>query len=110
MLRIESEWPPSFRISSRSRVYWSIALIFSFLVVLTNLPDIIGCICGDNHRTILNIGSLKCFEGWFIEMGIIGIGRGNRAGKRETVPIGRTLSLFPLPFIAIIAGRSFFLA
>ena len=82
--QIESEWLPSFRISPRSRVDWGIALNFSFPVVLTNLPDIIGCICGDSQGAILNIGSLKCFEGWFIEPGIVGNGRENSA---KTIPL-----------------------
>jgi hypothetical protein len=74
-LRIEPEWPPSFWMSSGSSVDRDIALDSSFLVVLANLPGIVGCICGDDRGAILNIGNLKCFEGWLLKPGIMDICR-----------------------------------
>jgi hypothetical protein len=66
------------------------ALDSSFPVVLTNFQGIVGCICRDDREAILNLGNLKCFEGWFIEPGIIDIGRGNGAGKGEPMPIDQS--------------------
>jgi len=74
-LRIEPEWPPSLRMSSRSSVDRDIALNSSSLAVLANLPGIVGCICRDNQGAILNIGNLKCFEGWFVKPEIMDIYR-----------------------------------
>jgi hypothetical protein len=73
--RIEPEWPPSFRMSSGSPVDRDIALDSSFPVVLTNLPGIVGRICGDDREAILNLGNLKCFESWFVKPGIMDICR-----------------------------------
>jgi len=58
-----------------------IALDSSVPVVLMNLPGIVDCICGDDRRAILHIGNIKCFEGWFIDPGIMDIGRGNGVGE-----------------------------
>jgi hypothetical protein len=104
--QIEPEWPPSlwmfpgslvnWYIFPRSLVNWYIALDPSFPIVLTNLPSIVGCICGSNRWMNLHIGNLKCFEGWFIEPEIMDIGRGNGAGKGETIPIDQSAQFVPL--------------
>jgi len=89
----------------------NIGLDPSFLVVLSNLPGIIGCICGDDLRVILNAGNHKCFEGWLVEPGIMDICRCNRAGEGEAVPIDQSTQFVPVYlFIAVIASRSPFLA
>jgi len=90
-----------------SPVERGVALDPSFPVVLANFPGILGCICGDDRRTILHFRNLKRFKGWLVKPGIMGIGRGNRAGKRETVSIDQSAQLVPsYLFIAIIADRS----
>jgi hypothetical protein len=102
---IKPEWSPSFRMSPGSPVDRDIALDPSFPVVLTNLLGIVGCICGDDRRTILHTGNLKCFEGGLVESGIMDICWCNRAGKGEAVPIDQRTQLVPIYlFIAIIAG------
>jgi len=104
---IKPHWPPSLWMSPGSPVDRDVALDSSFPVVLTNLPGIVGCICGDDRRAILHSGNLKCFEGWFIEPGIMDICRYNRKGEGDTVPINQSTQFVPLYlFIAIIAGRS----
>ena len=108
--RIEPEWPPSFRMFPGSLVDRDIALDPSFLVVLANLPGIVGCICRDDRGVILHLRNLECFERWFIEPRIMGIGGCNCAGKWESVPIDQDTQLVPVYlFIAIIAGRSLLL-
>ena len=57
----------------RSPVDRDVAFDSPFPVVLANLPGIVGCICGDDPRTIWYFGNLKCFEGWFIEPGFMDI-------------------------------------
>jgi hypothetical protein len=64
---IKPEWPPSFRLFPGSPVDRYITLYSSFPVVLTDLPGIVGCICGDDCRTLLHFGNLKRFEGWLVE-------------------------------------------
>ena len=108
---IEPDWSPAFWMYPGSLIYRDIALDPSFPVVLTNFSGIVGCICGDDRGMILHLGDLKRFEGWLVEPGIMDVGRGNCAGKRETVPIDQSTQLVPVYlFIAIIAGRSPFLA
>jgi hypothetical protein len=103
-LRIKPDWPPSFRTFPGSPVDRDITFYSSFPIVLTNLPGIVGCICGDDRGTILHFGNLECFEGWFIEPKIMDIGRCNRAIKREAVPIDQSAQFVPLyHFIPIIA-------
>ena len=59
----------------------------------------------------LHIGNLKCFKDWFVKPGIMDIGRRNRAGKGETMPIDQSTQLVPLYLpIAIITSRSPFFA
>jgi|LFRM01.2.fsa_nt_gb hypothetical protein len=70
---IEPEGPHSFRISPGSPIDWNIALNSLLPVVLANFLGIVGCICGDNRGTILHFEILKYFEGWLIELRIIGI-------------------------------------
>ena len=109
--QIKPEWPSSFRLFPGSSIDRDITLDPSFPVVLSNFPGIVGCICGDDPGTNLHLRNLKCFEGWFVETGIVDICWCNRAGKRETVPIDQSTQLVPLYlFIAIIAGRSPFFA
>lgn len=104
-VQIEPEWSHSFRISPGSPIDRDIALDPSFPVVLTNIPSILGCNCSDDRGTSLDLWHLKCFEGWFIEPGIMGVGRCNRAGKRETIPIDQNTQLVPLYLLmAIIVG------
>ena len=103
--------PPSFRVFPRSPVDRNIAPNSPVTVILTNLPGIIGRICGDDRGTNWHLGNLKSFEGWLVEPGIMGICRCNRTGKREAVPIDQSTEFVPLYlFIAIIAGRSPFFA
>jgi hypothetical protein len=91
--------------SPGSPVDRDIGLDPSFPVVLTNLLGVVGCICGDDRRTILHTGNLKCFQGWLVESGIMDICRCNRAGKGKPVPIDQRTQLVPIYlFIAIIAG------
>jgi hypothetical protein len=93
--------------SPESPVDRDIALDTSVPVVLTNFPGIVGCICGDDPGMHLHLRNLKCFEGWFVEPGIMDICRGNGAGKGETIPINQSTQLVSLYlFIAIIARRS----
>lgn len=107
--QIKPEWPPSLWISPGPPVDRGVALDSSFLVVLTNFLGIVGCICWDDRRTILHFRNLKCFEGWFIEPGIMDICRWNGAGKRKTIPINQSTQLAPsYCFIVIIAGDPFF--
>jgi hypothetical protein len=102
---IEPEWPSSLRIFPVSPVDRDIALYSSFPVVLSDLPGIVGRICGDDRGTFLRLRDLKRFERWLVEPGIMGICRCNRAGKRETVPIDQSTQFIPVYlFIAIIAG------
>ena len=76
-------------------------------VVLTNFPGIVGCICGDDCRTLLHFGSLKRFEGWHVGPLIMDICRCNHAGKGETSPINQGTQFVPFYFlIAIITSRS----
>ena len=105
--QIEPDWSSPLWLFPGSLVDRDIGLDPSFPVVLTNLPGIVGCICGDDLREILNAGDLKCFEGWLVEPGIMDICRCNRAGKGETVPIDQSTQLVPVHLvIAVIAGRS----
>ena len=102
---IKPDWPSPFWMFPGSLVYRDIGLDSSFLVVLTNFPCIVSCICGDDRGTILHFRNLKCFEGWLVESGIMDICRCNRAGKWKTVPIDQSTQLVPVYlFIAIIAG------
>ena len=104
---IKPEWPPPFRLFPRSSVDRDVALDSPVPAVLTNFPGIVGRICRDDRRTILHLWNLECFEGWFVEPGIMDIGRCNHAGKWETMPIDQSTQLAPFClFIAIIAGRS----
>ncbi len=61
--RIEPDRSSPLRLFPGSLVDRNIGLDPSFPVVLTNLPGIVGCICGDDRRAIQNAGNLKCFEG-----------------------------------------------
>ena len=109
--RIELDRSPPLRLFPGSLFDRNIGLDPSFPVVLTNLPGIVGCICGDDLRAILSAGNLKCFEGWLVEPGIMDVGRGNCAGEGETVPIDQSTQFVPVHlFIAVIAGRSPFFA
>jgi hypothetical protein len=81
--RIEPEWPPSFRLSPGSPVDRDVALNPLFLVVLANLPGIVGCICRDDRGMILHLRNLKYQSTQFVPLDL---------------------------FIAIIAGRSPFFA
>ncbi len=72
--RIEPAWPSSFRMSPGSPVDRDIAPDSPVPVVLTNLPGIVGRICRDDRGMILNTRNCECFERWFIEPGIVGIG------------------------------------
>ena len=102
---IKPEWPPSFRLFPRSLVDRDVALNSPVPVVLTNLPGIIGRICGDDRGKNRHLRNLKSFKGWLVESGIVGICRYNRAGKRETIPIDQSTQFVPVYlFIAIIAG------
>jgi len=108
--RIKPDRSSPLRMFLGSLVDQNIGLDPSFLVVLTNLPGIVGCICGDDRRANLNAGNLKCFEGWLVEPGIMDVGRGNCANKGETVPIDQSTQLVPVHLvIAVITGRSPFL-
>jgi hypothetical protein len=103
--RIEPERSSAFRMFPGSSIGRDIALDPSFPVVLSDLPCIVGCICGDDPETNLHLGNLKYFESWLVEPGIMGICRCNRAGKREAVPIDQSTQFIPVYlFIAIIAG------
>lgn len=73
--RIEPPWPSPLRVYPGSPVDRDIALDPSFPVVLANFPGIVGGICGDDRRTNLHFGNLKCFEFWFIEPGNMDICR-----------------------------------
>jgi len=64
---IKPDWPSPFWMFPGSLVYRDIGLNSSFPVVLTNFPGIVGCICGDDCRTLLHFGNLKRFEGWLVE-------------------------------------------
>jgi len=108
---IKPDWSPAFRIFPGSPIDRDIALDPSFPVVLSDFLGIVGCICGDDPGMILHFRNLKCFEGWFIKPGIVDLCWGNCAGKWETVPIDQSAQFVPVYlFIAIIAGRSSFLA
>jgi hypothetical protein len=105
--RIEPDRSSAFWMFLGSPVDRNIGLDPSVPVVLTNLPGIVGCICGDDRRANLNAGNLKCFEGWLVEPGIMDVGRGNCAGEGETVPIDQSTQFVPVHLvIAVIAGRS----
>ncbi len=109
--QIKPEWPSSFRLFPGSSIDRDITLDTSFPVVLSNFPGIVGCICGDDPGTNLHLRNLKCFEGWFVETGIVDICWCNRAGKREAVPIDQSTQFVPVYlFIAIIADGSPFCA
>jgi hypothetical protein len=66
-LEIKPDWPPSFRLSAGSPIDRDITLDSPFSVVLTKFPGIVGRIRGNDCGAILNLGNLKCFEGWFVE-------------------------------------------
>jgi len=109
--QIKPEWPSSFRLFPGSSIDRDITLDPSFPVVLSNFPGIVGCICGDDPGTNLHLRNLKCFEGWFVETGIVDICWCNRAGKREAVPIDQSTQFVPVYLlIAIIADGSPFFA
>ena len=109
--QIKPEWPYSFRLFPGSSIDRDITLDPSFPVVLSNFPGIVGCICGDDPGTNLHLRNLKCFEGWFVETGIVDICWCNRAGKREAVPIDQSTQFVPVYLlIAIIADGSPFFA
>jgi hypothetical protein len=65
--RIEPDRSSSLQVFPGSPVDRDITLDSSFPVVLTNFPGIVGCICGDDCRTLLHFGNLKRFEGWLVE-------------------------------------------
>ena len=102
--RIEPERPPTFRMFPESPVDRDIALDPSFPVVLTDLPCIIGCICGDEHGANLHFRNLKHFESRLIKPGIMDICRKNCADEQMAVPIDQSTQFVSVyPFIAIIA-------
>ena len=45
----------------------------SFSIVLPNILDIVGCICGDDHGMTLHFRNLKRFEGWFVKPEIMDV-------------------------------------
>ena len=79
----------------------------SFPVVLANFPGIVGCICGDDRRTILYFGNLKCFDGRLVEPGIIGICRCNGSGKGEAIPINQRTQFLPSNLFIAVVSRLF---
>jgi hypothetical protein len=108
---IKPDWPPSFRLFPRSPVDRDIALDPSPSVVLSDLPGIVGRICGNDPGMNLHFRNLKCFKRWLVEAGIVDICRCNCAGKGEAVPIDQSTQLVPVYlFIAIIADGSPFFA
>ncbi|MBA7483592.1 hypothetical protein ES707_19108 [subsurface metagenome] len=110
-LRIELYWSSPLWVFPVSPVDRDIAPDSPVPVVLSNLPGIVSRICRDDHWLLLRSGNLKCFDGWCVELGIVSICRGKGTGKGETVLIDQSTQLTPVYlFIAIIAGRSPFLA
>lgn len=102
---IEPDRSSPLRMFPGSPVDWDIGLDPSFLIVLTNLPGIVDCICGDTRGTIVHHGNLKYFEGWLVGAGIMGICWCNRAGKGETVLIDQSTQFVSVyHFIAITVG------
>jgi len=101
---IKPDWSPAFRVFPGSLIDRDIALDPSPSVVFSDFPGIVGCICGDDRRTLLHFGNLEYCEGWFIKLGVVDICWGNCAGKGEAVSINQSTQLVPVYlFIAIIA-------
>ena len=95
--RIKPDRSSPLRMFPGSLVDWNIGPDPSFLVVLTNLPGIVGCICGDDRRANLNSGNHGRWQGKLCKQG------GDRSDRPEhpAVPVHLV--------IAVIAGRSPFL-
>lgn len=110
-LWIEPCWSSSLRVFPVTPIDRDIAPDPSVPVVLTNFPGIIGRICRDDRWSLPRSGNLKCFDSRCVEMGIVGICRGNDTCKGGTVLIDQCTQLTAVYlFTAIIAGRYSFFA
>ncbi len=103
--RIEPDLSPVFRMFSGSPIDQDIALDLSFSVVLSDLPGIIGCICGDDRGAFLHPGNLKRFGGWLVEPRIMDVCRGNCADKRKAVPIDQSTQFVSVYLFIVIIAR-----
>jgi hypothetical protein len=97
--RIEPDRSSPLRMFPGSLVDRNIGLDPSFPVVLTNLPGIVGCICGDDLRAILNAGNLKCFEGWLVEPESWTLAGETVQARGRPFRSTRALNLFPFTLL-----------
>lgn len=86
----------------RSTVHRDIALDPSFPVVMPDIPEIASCIHRDYRGVILNARNLDRFHGWFRELRIMDIGRGNSTGKWRTSLINQNAEFTPVYLLILI--------